>query len=65
MQAVYHELRDATGTPDFTGYYDELELFGMRAFRELVELGRTVGLAETVEHPHQLPLFEDDELVEA
>jgi hypothetical protein len=62
VQAVYHELRgrDSTGksiAPDFVGYFDELELFGVRTFHELVALGHSVALAGEVDHPHQLPLF--------
>ncbi len=70
VQTIYHELRGRSGdgvaiAPDFVGFFSELEVFGARSFHEFIELGRSVALAETVEHPHQLDVFVDDEMVEA
>lgn len=62
--ALYHELRllDAAGSiqkPDFHGFYDEIEIFGPRVFRDMMELSRVMELGEQVTHPHQLPLWEE------
>jgi len=63
--ALYHELRqlDQAGSllgPDFTGFYDEMEVFGPRVFREMMELQRVVEIGARVEHLHQLPLFPEE-----
>lgn len=66
IQSIYHLLRerDAEGSktrPDFVGYMDELELFGLRTFHELLALEYAMRNAQEVEHPHQLPLFSGPE----
>lgn len=63
--ALYHELRSlgADGsqqTPEFVGYFDEMEVFGPRVFREMMELARVVEVGSRVTHEHQLPLFPDE-----
>lgn len=59
--SLYHELRRAAQPkPDFTGYYDEVETFGSRVFRDMVELRRVMEVGAQVQHQFQLPLFEDD-----
>lgn len=60
--ALYHEYRQiAQPTPDFKGYFDELETFGPRVFREMMELQRVLEIGSQVQYQHQLPLFEDEE----
>lgn len=63
VQTIYHLLRgrDSSGKkvdPDFVGYFDELEVFGLRTFSELLALHRALEAAEMVELPHQLSLFD-------
>lgn len=62
--ALYHELRQLTEDgsiqpAEFSGFYDEMEVFGPRVFREMMELARVVEVGSRVEHEHQLPLFPD------
>ena len=61
---LYHELRQLAGDgsvqkPDFTGFYDEMEVFGPRVFREMMELARVVEVGSKVDHQFQLSIFED------
>lgn len=63
---LYHELRQISAEgklnqPDFGGFYDEIEVFGPRVFREMVELARVVEVGSRVDHQYQLPLFDDEE----
>jgi hypothetical protein len=63
--AVYHELRllaedGSKRKPDFEGFYDELEIFGSRVFRDMMELARVMELGAQVTYQHQLPLFEEE-----
>lgn len=62
VQEVYHQLRslneDGGRNPvEFSGYLDELEIFGFQSFHEHVRLGVAMQRAMEVEHEHQLPLF--------
>lgn len=62
---VYHELRQlgedgGIRKPDFTGFYDEFELFGARTFRENMELARVMEIGAQVQYEHQLPLWEEE-----
>lgn len=62
--SVYHEIRildknGGTQKPQFTGFYDEMEIFGSRVFREMMELARVIELGAEVTHPHQLSIFEE------
>lgn len=62
---LFHELRSrsvdgSVRRPDFTGYHDELALFGVRVFHETMALAQSVMLGSAVELDHQLPLFTDD-----
>lgn len=63
--SLYHELRKlgADGgiqKPDFAGFYDELELFGPRVFRDMVELARVIEVGSEVTYQYQLPLFDGE-----
>jgi hypothetical protein len=63
--SLYHELRQlaptgATVPPEFSGFYDEMEVFGPRVFREMMELQRVVEIGSQVQYQHQLSLFEDE-----
>jgi len=64
----YHALRELDGKgklrpADFVGYFDELEIFGARVFRDTVRLANSVKRGLDTEHPFQLSLLEemDDE----
>ena len=62
---LYHELRQLSPDggilkPDFSGFYDEMEIFGARTFRENMELARVMELGAQVTHQHQLPLFDEE-----
>ena len=62
--SLYHELRQLAQTgktvpPEFSGFYDEMEVFGPRVFREMMELQRVVEVGSQVTFPHQLSLFEE------
>lgn len=59
VQTLYRLLRErdeeASGVrPDFVGFMDEVELFGLRTFHELVALEHSLRVASEVRHPHQL-----------
>lgn len=61
--AMYHELRQiaprgSIQPPEFSGFYDEMEVFGPRVFRDMMELQRVVEVGSQVTFPHQLSLFE-------
>ncbi len=59
---VYHALREAIDAhPDFEGYFDELELFGSRVFRDMAQLAATITKSEDLDHPHQLGIFDEVE----
>jgi hypothetical protein len=63
--ALYHELRQVSAdggkaAPDFSGFYDEMEIFGSRVFREMMELARVIDVGSQVTFQHQLPLFEEE-----
>lgn len=64
VATVYRALRelDAEGkaiAPDFEGYLDELELFGMRVFRDMVAMHNAAQRGLEVEHEHQLSLLDE------
>ena len=59
---VYHELREAIDAhADFEGYFDELELFGSRVFRDMAQLAATIQESAELELPHQLGIFDQVE----
>ena len=63
---VYHALRELDGTgspqaPDFVGYFDELEVFGPRVFRDMVTLENSLKRGAERELPYQLSLLDQDE----
>lgn len=59
---LYRELRrfdvetKTSRPPDFVGYFDELDLFGSRVFRDMVELESRMKGSEA-DHPYQLSIF--------
>lgn len=64
VSLMYRQLRSLDGVgatsrpPDFTGYFDELELFGSRVFRDTVTLEHSFNTGREKSYPHQLPLFD-------
>lgn len=63
VQTIYRLLRErdeeaGKRRPDFVGYLDEMEIFGLRTFHEMVSLEFALAKAKEVTHPHQLPFPE-------
>lgn len=63
VQTIYRLLRErdedaGKRRPDFVGYLDEVEIFGLRTFHDMVALEFSLAKAKEVTHPHQLPFPE-------
>jgi|GEM_PF-3494234 len=66
VATIYHALRaldtDGKQRPnDFEGFFDELELFGVGTFREMVTMANALERGKSVDHPHQLSLLDEVE----
>ncbi len=65
LQSLYRLVRErdeeaSPVRPDFMGFMDELELFGLRTFHDLVQLEYSLRQAAEVEHPYQLNLWSEE-----
>ena len=61
---LHHALREVDGKggvrhPDFDGYFDELEVFGPRVFRDMARLAASISRGNERALPHQLSIFDD------